>query len=270
MLSALLRLSASPLAVWVPTALVVLIAALSLTLAGSPPARRGMRRLWMAAVFVGGSLAVAGTAWQAQNTLAEKPGAALLQPDRKTATAALAARVKALQDRLARLQQRAPARVIAPGTAAGLAAYLKKSGSRTVLVSVIPGDLEAYDYANQLVALLRTAGWQASGPQVTRIFGDIRAVGVTLFANPQQASDTAKILADAFTRFNIPYEPRVTPSGVVPDSDAVELFVGALPGAKIASAPPRRQPAPLSPAPPPSAPVGQGGDSIANQAGQGR
>src|SRR5579884_561588 len=106
MLSALLRLSASPLA-------------------GCPPARRGMRRLWMAAVFVGGSLAVAGTAWQAQNTLAEKPGAALLQPDRKAATAALAARVKALQDRLARLQQRAPARVIAPGTAAGLAAYLK-------------------------------------------------------------------------------------------------------------------------------------------------
>jgi hypothetical protein len=136
---------------------------------------------------------------------------------------------------------------IAPETAAKLAAYLKSSGSRQVVVSAIPGDLEAYDYANQLANVLRAAGWQAAGPEITQAFGDIHAVGVNLFVNPTQPSDTAKILIAAFGKFDIPYEPRVTPEGVVPDSDAVELFVGALPGTAIA--PRRSQPRQTAAAP---------------------
>jgi hypothetical protein len=236
MLHMVSRLAADPVAIWVPAALVVLTASLGLTVAGSPPARRGARRLWMTALFVCGSLAVAGTVWQAQAVRHRPPGAAALL---ERGGGGSFARAEPPQERLAGVPQPVPVRAIAPDAAAGLATYLKKSGSRTVVVSVIPGDLEAYEYATRLANLLRAAGWQAVGPETTRVFGDLRAVGVNLFANPnpQQASDTARVLADAFGKFGIPYEPRVTPSGVVPDSDAVELFVGALPGARTAAAP---------------------------------
>ncbi|HJU16950.1 MAG TPA: hypothetical protein VJ770_10830 [Stellaceae bacterium] len=251
---------ANPAATWAPVCFVVLTAALGLTVAGSPPMRRGARRLWVAALFLCGALAVAGTVWQAQERLGA--GAAA-----QTA-AALAARVRSLQDQVAQLHRHREARAIAPGTAAKLAAYLKKSGSRQIVVSTIADDTEAYDYANQLVTILRAADWQTGGPEITKAFGDIEAVGVTLFANPQQPSDTAKILTDAFNKFNIPYQPRVTPSGVVPDSDAAELFVGALPGTKIASA--------ASPQPEPvsghvsakAAEVGQGSGEAAPKAGR--
>jgi hypothetical protein len=261
MLHMMSRLAADPLAIWAPAALVVLTAALGLTVAGSPPARRSTRRLWTMALFVCGSLAVIGTVWQAQAVRHRQPGTtALLERDGGGAFA----RAEPPRDRLAAVPQPAPARAIAPETAAGLAAYLKKSGSRTVVVSVIPGDPEAHDYATQLVGLLRAAGWQAAGPEITRVFGDLRAVGVNLFANPkpQQASDTARILADGFGKFGIPYEPRVTPNGVVPDSDAVELFVGALPGARIAAAPVADPHAPMR-----SVFVGGDGGSPASKAG---
>jgi hypothetical protein len=38
--------------------------------------------------------------------------------------------------------------------------------------------------------------------------------------------DTVKILLDGFAKFNIPYQSRVTPSGAIPDSETVELFIG--------------------------------------------
>lgn len=268
---------ANPVAIWVPTALVILIAALGLTAAGSPPAQRGARRLWLIAIFLFGSLAVAGTVWQAQGTR-ERAFASAAAPDLGRAatqggavardTAALQARAKALQDQIAKLQQHQNARRIAPDVADRLADDLKKSGSRQVVVSAIPGNVEAYDYADQLVGVLRKAGWKADGPETTRAFGDIRAVGVNLFANPATPSDAPKILAAAFDKFNIPYAPRVTPSGVVPDSDAVELFVGALPGTRIAAAAPEK-PAPAA-APPPrpieSATAGQRGGNPAGKA----
>ncbi|HZU87676.1 MAG TPA: hypothetical protein VE993_00320 [Stellaceae bacterium] len=267
MLHALSRLAADPLATWVPAALVVLTASLGLTMAGAPPARRGARRVWAAALFVCGALAVAGTVWQAQDVRDRQWGAAALSgPGEGSALA----RAEPPRDRLAGAPQPAPARAIAPETAAGLAAYLKKSGSRTIVVSVIPGDPEAHDYATQLVGLLRAAGWRAEGPETTRVFGDVRALGVNLFVNPhpQQASDTARILADAFGKFGIPYEPRVTPSGVVPDDDAVELFVGALPRARIAAA------SPAGPVAEPHAPMrpafigGNGGSPPSNAGGE--
>lgn len=224
---------AAPVAVWAPAALVVLVAALGLTVAGSPPVRRGGRRLWLLAIFVCGSLAVGGTVWQAQEMLLHQSAAA--------AAPQVAARIAALQASLAKARQPRRTRALAPATAAKLAVDLKKSGSRQVIVSAIPGDLEAYDYANQLAGALRAAGWRAGGPELTRAFGDIHAVGVNLFVNPAQSSDTARLLTAAFDRLAIPYEPRVTPEGVVPAGDAVELFVGALPGTDIAAAP-QRQP----------------------------
>lgn len=254
---------ANPVAIWVPAALVILVAALGLTVAGSPPVLRGARRLWLAAIFLCGSLAVGGTVWQAQEALHRRSeGAALPR------AAALAAQVKSLQARLAKAQQ---ARAIAPKTAAELAAYLKSSGSRQVVVSAIPGDLEAYDYADQLANVLRAAGWKAEGPEITRAFGDIHAVGVNVFANPAQASDTAGILIAAFGKFDIPYEPRVTPNGTVPDSDAVELFVGALPGTEIASmGSPPRQSAAAPAIPIKSAAAGPGNGEAAGTAGRPR
>lgn len=230
---------ADPVAIWVPAALVVLVAALGLTVAGSPPVRRGARRLWLGVIFVCGSLAVAGTVWQTQELLPRRSAAAAAPQ-----IAALNARLTALQASLAKARRPRRTRTLAPATAAELAADLKKSGSRQVIVSAIAGDLEAYDYAAQLTAALRAAGWRAGGPEITRAFGDIHAIGVNVFASPAQTSDTAKLLTAAFDRLAIPYEPRVTPEGVVPASDAVELFVGALPGVEIASMrPPLRRPA---------------------------
>lgn len=223
---------AEPEAVWAPAALVVLVAALGLTAAGAPPVRRGARRAWLTVIFVCGSLAVAGSAWQTQEVLSRRSVATSASPP--GADAALAARVKTLQDQLAQARQPRQTRALGPATAARLAAYLEKSGSRQVSVSAIAGDVEAYDYANQLANVLRAAGWRTGGPEITRAFGDLHAVGVNLFVNPAQTSDTAKILTAAFARFNIPYEPRVTPEGTVPAGDAVELFVGALPGTRIA------------------------------------
>jgi hypothetical protein len=250
----------------VPAGLVILMAALGLTVAGSPPASRGARRFWVAAIFVCGSLAVAGTVWQAQDALHRRPEETALL---RQAPAGTAVALAAPPERRATAPQPAQIRAINPDTAAKLAAYLKKSGSRSVIVSTVSGDIEAYNYANQLANLLRVADWQVGGPEITQVFGDIHAVGVNVFANPAQNSDTAKILVDAFHEFDIPYEPRVTPSGVVPDSDAVELFVGALPGTRIASETP---PGPDVAAGPPikSAVVGQGSGSTADKAGQQR
>ncbi|MGH7038930.1 MAG: hypothetical protein ACREE1_12425 [Stellaceae bacterium] len=255
---------ADPVAIWVPAALVVLVAALGLTVAGSPPVRRGARRLWLGVIFVSGSLAVAGTVWQAQQLLPRRAAAAAAPQ-----IAVLSARVAALQARLAKAQQPRRTRALASATATELAVDLKKSGSRQVVVSAIPGDLEAYDYATQLAAALRAAGWQAGGPEVTRAFGDIHAIGVNVFVNPAQTSDTAGLLTAAFGKLAIPYEPRVTPQGVVPAGDAVELFVGALPGVETLSVgPPPRQPAALPDVPIKAATAAPGGGETAGATGQ--
>ena len=266
MLPILSRLIMDPVAAWVPAGLVILMAALGLTVAGSPPVSRGARRFWMAAIFVCGSLAVAGTVWQAQDSLYRRSEATALL---RQVPAGTAVALAAPQEREATAPQPAQARAIDSDAATKLAAYLKKAGSRSIVVSAISGDIEAYDYADQLANLLRAAGWQVGGPQSTQVFGDLHAVGVNVFANPTQNSDTAKILVEAFRKFDIPYEPRVTPSGVVPDSDAVELFVGALPGTRIASEAP---PGPDVAAGPPikSATAGQGSGSTEDKAGQQR
>jgi len=142
----------------------------------------------------------------------------------------LTERAKSLEEQVARLKEHAPARVFGAAETARLIEALQTSGGRRVVVSCIPDDLEAYAYANRLVELLRAAKWQAEGPEVTRIFGDIRAVGINLYSGPR-APDTVQILAGAFAAAGIPYQPRLAPAEAMPASDTVELFVGALPSA---------------------------------------
>ena len=132
-----------------------------------------------------------------------------------------------LEDHIQELEAENQVRSIPQQTADDLASYLKQFGSRQVIVSCIPDDTEAYLYANQLVNVLKAAGWDAQGPETTKIFGNIRSPGVNVYVNGENGLDTAKLLLDAFAKFNIPYQSRVTPSGAIPDVASIELFVGA-------------------------------------------
>ena len=131
-----------------------------------------------------------------------------------------------MEDHVKELEAGRQARSISQTAADDLASYLRQFGSRRVIVSCIPDDIEAYQYANQLVNILRAANWEVQGPQVTKIFGDVRAPGINLYVNGDNSSDTVKILLDGFPKFNIPYQSRVTPSGAIPDTETVELFIG--------------------------------------------
>jgi hypothetical protein len=219
---------------WLPTVLVVVVTALALTAAGSPPAARSGRRLWMGSILFLGCLAIAATVWLGRRGAEEISGLAgtSAAPQVQPATlngpsvSTLTSRIKALEDHVKELEAGRQARAIAQTAADNLASYLGQFGSRRVIVSCIPDDIEAYQYANQLVNILKAANWDAQGPQVTKIFGDVRSPGINLYVNGDNSSDTAKILLDGFAKFNIPYQSRVTPSGAIPDAETVELFIG--------------------------------------------
>jgi hypothetical protein len=188
----------------------------------------------MAGILVFGALAIAATVWlgrrEGEEALAlagtsaapQVPPAALNGPS----VASLNFRIKVLEDRVKELEGGRLARSISQNSADDLASYLKQFGSRRVIVSCIPDDVEAYQYANQLANILRAANWEAQGPQVTKIFGDIRSPGINIYVNGDNSSDTAKLLLGGFVKFNIPYQSRVTPSGAIPDTETVELFIG--------------------------------------------
>jgi hypothetical protein len=219
---------------WLPPLSVIVVTALALTVAGSPPAAPSGQRYWMASILVFGCFAITATVWlgrwRAEETSAlagtsaapQVPPAVLIGPS----TADLTLRIKALEDHVKQLEAGRRARSIPQTAADDLASYLKQFGSRRVIVSCIPDDMEAYQYANQLVNILRAANWEVQGPQVTKIFGDVRAPGINIYMNGENSSDTPKILLDGFVKFNIPYQSRVTPSGAIPDTDTVELFIG--------------------------------------------
>lgn len=219
---------------WLPTLLAIVVTALALTATGSPPAAPSRRRLWMASILVFGSLTIATTVRVAhrqteENVALAGTSAGPAGPAAQSSAPSVAdlnRRIKALEELVKELEAGSQARSITQASADGLAAYLRQFGSRRVIVSCIPNDLEAYRYANQLVNLLKSAHWEAQGPQVTKIFGDVRSPGVNLYVNGDDHSDTAKILLDGFAKFNIPYQSRVTPSGAIPDPETVELFIG--------------------------------------------
>jgi hypothetical protein len=222
------------MAAWLPTLFVIIVTAVGLTAAGSPSAARNARRSWMGSIIVSGSLAIAGTVWQVRSA-SDYPAAlsgttVSAQPSRRehndATISALRQQVKALEDQVGALEAGIQVRTVNPDAAEKLAVYLKKFGSHRVIVSCIPGDIEAYQYANQLVNILKEAGWDAQGPQATKIFGDVRGLGINVYVSEDDHSDTVKILLDGFAKFNIPYQSRVTPSQAIPDSETVELFIG--------------------------------------------
>ena len=220
---------------WLPTFLVIVVTALALTAAASPPAAPNGRRLWMAGILVFGCLAITATVWlgrwRAEETTALAGTSAVPLVPRAVlngpSASDLTRRIKALEDHVKELEAGRRARSITQTAADDFASYLRQFGNRRVIVSCIPDDIEAYQYANRLVNILRAANWEVQGPQVTKIFGDVRSPGINLYVNGDNSSDTAKILLDGFAKFNIPYQSRVTPSGAIPDTETVELFIGA-------------------------------------------
>jgi len=240
---------------WLPTAAVVVMTALGIAAVEAAPLYRGRGR-WMAVLIAVGVLAVGASVWQQQSgrralgdetaqlrqlgQRLEALGHLLPAGSGKTAdetfdTAAAAlrslyAQVAELQGQVEALKHAALGRTIPPDKAVAMAAYLRPFGSHRVVVSCAPDDVEAYDYANRIVDVLNEAGWQASGPEKTKIFGTAAAMGIKLFVRGGgTAPDAAKILIGAFTRFNIPFESGVTPSQAIPDPATTELFVSHKP-----------------------------------------
>jgi hypothetical protein len=232
---------------WLPTIAVGVMALLAFvaTLAQAPRAAKGP---WIATVLVCGMLAIAASAWQQGRELAQLrdlsshlsalarllPGAPPANPEQTVDSLAssmysLNSRIGELQAQIDALREKAKTRSVDSDTAAKLADYLRQFGNRRVVVSCVPGDPEAFTYANQITNILKGAGWDAHGPEATSIFGDAPAMGIRLFVRSGVAPDTAKILLDAFSRFDIPYKSGTTSNDMIPDNTTVELFVSHKP-----------------------------------------
>lgn len=234
---------------WVPVVAVLAMTVLALlAAAGRPPgpARRG----WVLGIVIAGIAAVALTAWRAASDHAalgreaarlaeignrlDRLGKLLPQaPGGNPATTfdtvsdairSLNARIEELQEQIRAAREASRNRRIDPETASRLAAYLRGLGPYRVVASTVPGDAEAFSYANQFVNILREAGWDALGPETTTIFGTPSYPGVTLFA-PSGAAKAVTALIEAFTRFNIPYRSGIPPREAIPDPGTVSLFV---------------------------------------------
>jgi hypothetical protein len=54
-------------------------------------------------------------------------------------------------------------------------------------------------------------------------------MGISLYVRNPAAPDAAKILIDAFSRFNIPYQSAIAENDAIPDAATVELFVAKKP-----------------------------------------
>jgi hypothetical protein len=145
------------------------------------------------------------------------------------AIASLSAKVAAVSEQVDASKAGAIGRSIDAATATKLSDHLRQSGSYRVVVSCVPGDLEAYTYANQLVAILKTAGWDANGPEATLNITDKPAVGVMVLIRDPTAPDAAKILLEAFNQMNIPHEPGISANDAIPYTATVELFVAKKP-----------------------------------------
>jgi hypothetical protein len=240
---------------WLPTAAVAGLAALSLV-ALARQAWRPSKKYWIGALLLGGVLAVGASAWQQRTSqlalghetarlrgiaarldelgrlLETAPGTT---PDQAfdtvaAAIAALNAKIKDLEDQVHALQEKSRTRTIDAEASAQMADYLRPFGNHRAVVSCVPDDVEAYRYANQIANVLRLAGWEALGPETTTIFGDAPAMGVTLYVRGGVAApDAARLLLDAFTRFNIPYQSGIASNDAIPDPATVELFVGHKP-----------------------------------------
>ncbi len=209
---------------WLPVFLVLALSVVALAAAAVPAAIAVRKRRRILAICLLAVLAVAATAWQSRS--AADRIARLIRDDQSDE---LAAQIKLLEARIAKLQESARGRALSPDTAAKLADYLRQAGAHSVVISCAPGDIEAYRYATQIADVLKAANWDARGPETTTIFGAIRAMAINVYDAGGRGADTTKILLNGFAKFGIPYQSRVPPSGVLPDSEAVELFIGTKP-----------------------------------------
>lgn len=229
---------------WVPTIAIAVVTLVALA---------ATRRRWAPVVAVVGALAVIATVWQQttsgaafredterlQEMVARLDQIGRLVPGDSETTpgdtvhtvaagiAALNGRIKDLEAQVTAVQERYHERTIDDETAAKLEDYLHGFGSRRVVISCVPDNVEAYTYANRLTTVLRAAGWDAHGPETTKIFGTAPAIPISLYVHGEPATETAKILTDAFARFNIPYKSRIFPNETIPDTATVELFVAS-------------------------------------------
>jgi len=240
---------------WLPTAAVIVMTALGvLALLFQPDAPR--RRVWLAVLVFVGAVAIGASVWQ-QRTMhaalggtAERLGAMRQRLDEiggllpggprptpgetfdsvAAAFRGLTGRIEELEDQIRALREKTRRRGIEKETAAKLVEHLRQAGGRRVVVSCAPDDMEAFNYANQIANLLREAGWDALGPEKTAIFGEAPAMGVRLFVRPGAATpDAARILIDAFTRFNLPYQSGIAASDAIPDPATTEIFISHKP-----------------------------------------
>ena len=241
--------------VWAPDVAVVAITVLAIAavvLQPVPPARK----YWFAALLLCGVLAIAAGGWQqragraaldARTARLQQLSAKLDQlgrllpapaggtPEQNFATVGAAivslnGQVKDLEQQVRALRAKTGQRTLNPDIAAKMAEDLRRAGSQRVVVSCAPDDVEAFFYANQLANVLRAAGWEALGPEATKIFGMAPQMGVRLYVRAGVAPPAAaQLLIDAFTRFNIPFESGITPSAAIPDPATTEIFVSHKP-----------------------------------------
>ena len=232
---------------WLPTIAVAVMTVLAF-LAVLAQAPRMAKLYWLIAVLACGALAIAVAAWQQSRELAQLrdlsahlgalarllPGGPPATPEQTvdslaTSMYSLNSRISELQGQIEALREKTKTRAIDSDTVTKLADYLRPFGSHRVVVSCVPDDVEAFTYANQIANVLRTAGWDAHGPETTAIFGDAPAMGIRLYVRSGVAPETAKILLDAFTRFDVPFKSGTTSNDMIPDNTTVELFVSPKP-----------------------------------------
>ena len=232
---------------WLPTIAVAVMTVLALS-AALAQAPRMAKLYWLIAVLVCGALAIAVAAWQQSRELAQLrdlsshlgalarllPGGPPASPEQTvdslaTSMYSLNSRINELQAQIETLREKGKTRAIDSDTVTKLADYLRPFGSHRVVVSCVPDDVEAFTYANQIANVLRSAGWDAHGPETTAIFGDAPAMGIRLYVRSGVAPDAAKLLLDAFTRFDIPFKSGTTSNDMIPDNTTVELFVSHKP-----------------------------------------
>ncbi len=215
---------AGGVAAWLPELLVLILAAVAIAACGRAPAGPAQRRLRVAGIALLGGLAIVTTVWQQRSATAR-----ISHLIAEVHSAALTKEVNALESEIDQLRQREHGRTISSDAAAKLADYLRSFGPHQVVVSCTPDDIEAYRYATEIVDVLKSANWDARGPEATTIFGDIKAMGINVYDAGAGRSDTTKILLAGLTKFGIPFQSRVPPSEALPDNQTVELFIGAKP-----------------------------------------
>lgn len=240
---------------WSPFGPLAAVLALALIEAVVLPARLWAKGVWVAAVIVVGTLGMAATKWQQQQSFdsaedvtdkelsalhglwtqwdaigqtlppsaAAKPAASF--ESFEDAIASLSAETATVRDQIEALRAKATGRSVDPETAAALADYLRGFGPHRVVVSCVPDDVEAYTYANQLANILRAAGWEAPGPELSGTADGAASMAVSLYTRDPRSPETAKILVDALSRFNIAFQPEIAPNEAIPDTATAELHV---------------------------------------------